>query len=137
MRFSSLTDRIRGDRVAAWDIHFAAWAAQARGEDVIVLSVGDPDFDTPEPVRDAAIAALHAGDTHYTPISGRPELRAALEEGRKQPLPVLYDIKVLPGSMTPGFDSWWRVGVAEVSTQPGVQRAYAAMRAEIQKTRDY
>lgn len=78
MRFSSLTDRIRGDRVAAWDIHFAAWAAKARGEDVIVLSVGDPDFDTPEPVRDAAIAALHAGDTHYTPIAGRPELRAAL-----------------------------------------------------------
>ena len=78
MRFSSLTDRIRGDRVAAWDIHFAAWAAKGRGEDVIVLSVGDPDFDTPAPVRDAAIAALHAGDTHYTPIPGRPELRAAL-----------------------------------------------------------
>ncbi|WP_448204635.1 pyridoxal phosphate-dependent aminotransferase [Azospirillum sp. sgz302134] len=78
MRFSSLTDRIRGDRTAAWDIHFAAWAALARGEDVIVLSVGDPDFDTPEPVRDAAIAALMAGDTHYTPIAGRPELRAAL-----------------------------------------------------------
>ncbi|MGY0791396.1 pyridoxal phosphate-dependent aminotransferase [Azospirillum argentinense] len=90
MRFSSLTDRIRGDRVAAWDIHFAAWTAKGRGEDVIVLSVGDPDFDTPAPVRDAAIAALHAGDTHYTPIPGRPELRAALarDVARRTGLPV-------------------------------------------------
>lgn len=65
------------------------------------------------------------------------ELRAALKEGRKQEGPVLYDIKVLPGSMTPGYDSWWRVGVAEVSTQPAVQQAYEAMRQNIARARKF
>ncbi len=64
------------------------------------------------------------------------ELRAALEDAKKQVKPVLYDIKVLPGSMTPGFESWWRVGVAEVSTQKRVQEAYAAMQEQAGKTRD-
>lgn len=65
------------------------------------------------------------------------ELRAALKEGRKQAGPVLYDIKVLPGSMTPGYDSWWRVGVAEVSTQPAVRQAYEAMRQNIARARKF
>jgi 3D-(3,5/4)-trihydroxycyclohexane-1,2-dione acylhydrolase (decyclizing) len=64
------------------------------------------------------------------------ELRDALKDAKKQEKPVLYDIKVLPGSMTPGFESWWRVGVAEVSTQSRVQAAYAAMQEQVKKTRD-
>jgi 3D-(3,5/4)-trihydroxycyclohexane-1,2-dione acylhydrolase (decyclizing) len=64
------------------------------------------------------------------------ELRAALKDAKKQTKPVLYDIKVLPGSMTPGFESWWRVGVAEVSTQERVQAAYANMQEQVKKTRD-
>lgn len=93
-------------------------------------------LDGPVMAIDYAKNAEAYGLKAYT-VRTVAELRAALEKGRRQPLPVLYDIKVLPGSMTPGFDSWWRVGVAEVSTQPDVQKAYAAMRAEIQKTRDY
>ena len=50
---------------------------------------------------------------------------------------MLYDIKVLPGSMTPGFESWWRVGVAEVSTQPRVQAAYADLMAHVKNTREF
>lgn len=46
MRFSPFVQRITGDGVAAWDIHYAAYEAQRRGEDVIILSVGDPDFPT-------------------------------------------------------------------------------------------
>ncbi|MBQ8202128.1 MAG: 3D-(3,5/4)-trihydroxycyclohexane-1,2-dione acylhydrolase (decyclizing) [Clostridia bacterium] len=65
------------------------------------------------------------------------ELRAALKEGREQPQPVLYDIKVVPGTMTPGYESWWRVGVAEVSTQPRVQAAYADLMAHVKDARDY
>ena len=65
------------------------------------------------------------------------ELRAALKEGREQSRPVLYDIKVLPGSMTPGFESWWRVGVAEVSEQPRVQEAYKDLMDHVKDTRDY
>jgi arginine:pyruvate transaminase len=76
--FSSLVDRVGGRSVSAWDIHYQAMAAARRGEDVIVLSVGDPDFATPDPIIDAAITALRDGDTHYTPIAGYPELRDAI-----------------------------------------------------------
>jgi arginine:pyruvate transaminase len=78
MRFSSLVNRIGGEAVDAWRIHSTALAAAERGEDVIVLSVGDPDFATPEPIVQAAIAALQAGDTHYTTVVGREALRQAI-----------------------------------------------------------
>jgi arginine:pyruvate transaminase len=80
MRFSPFVERIAGQGVAAWDIHFAAWQAQRNGEDVIILSVGDPDFATPDFITDAAVGALKAGDTHYTDIAGRPALREAIAE---------------------------------------------------------
>jgi arginine:pyruvate transaminase len=76
--FSSLAGRISGPSVSAWDIHYEAMAAARRGEDVIVLSVGDPDFPTPGPIVEAAVTALRAGDTHYTPLAGYPELRQAI-----------------------------------------------------------
>ena len=75
MKFSSLVSRIGGSRVDAWKIHAEADAAAERGEDVIVLSVGDPEFAAPEAITDVAIDALRRGDTHYTTIIGRPALR--------------------------------------------------------------
>ncbi|MHC8319971.1 aminotransferase class I/II-fold pyridoxal phosphate-dependent enzyme [Pseudomonas sp. GB2N2] len=80
MRFSPFVERISGDGVAAWDIHNAAYEAKRRGEDVIILSVGDPDFPTPDFITDAAIHALREGDTHYTEIAGRHALREAIAE---------------------------------------------------------
>ncbi|MDF3937098.1 aminotransferase class I/II-fold pyridoxal phosphate-dependent enzyme [Pseudomonas citronellolis] len=80
MRYSSLVDRMVGPGAAAWDIHYAAVAAQRAGEDVIVLSVGDPDFATPGFITDAAVASLQAGDTHYSDVAGRPELRQAIAD---------------------------------------------------------
>ncbi len=85
MRYSSLVDRMVGPGVAAWDIHYAAIAAQRAGRDVIVLSVGDPDFSTPDFITEAAITSLRAGDTHYSDVAGKPALRqaiAALHERR-------------------------------------------------------
>lgn len=78
MRFSSLTQRISGDGAAAWDIHYRALARQANGEDVLLLSVGDPDFDTPQPVVQAAIDSLLADDTHYTDVTGKRALRESI-----------------------------------------------------------
>jgi arginine:pyruvate transaminase len=78
MRYSSLVKRIAGDGADAWLVHYAARAAHERGEDVILLSVGDPDLDTPAPVVERAIECLHAGDTHYTPATGRRHLREAI-----------------------------------------------------------
>ncbi len=78
--FSPFVERIAGRGAEAWALHVEAMAAKRRGEDVIVMSVGDPDFATPPGIVEAAIAALRAGDTHYTPIVGQPSLRAAVAE---------------------------------------------------------
>ncbi|EEZ33393.1 aspartate aminotransferase [Brucella sp. NF 2653] len=51
---------------------------KAKGKDVIVLGAGEPDFDTPENIKQAAIAAINRGETKYTPVSGIPELRQAI-----------------------------------------------------------
>jgi aspartate/methionine/tyrosine aminotransferase len=84
MRLSALVDRISGEGADAWDTHYAAVAALDHGEDVIVLSIGDPPIDTPAPVIARAIEALQAGDTHYTPASGRTALRAAVARAHAQ-----------------------------------------------------
>ena len=55
-----------------------AKALKAAGEDIIALGVGEPDFDTPEHIKQAAIAAINAGDTKYTAVDGTPELKAAV-----------------------------------------------------------
>jgi octopine/nopaline transport system ATP-binding protein len=78
VKFSSLVNRVAGDGADAWRTHYAALAARDRGEDVIILSVGDPDLPTPQPVVEHAIARLRAGDTHYTPARGRFALREAI-----------------------------------------------------------
>jgi arginine:pyruvate transaminase len=80
MRFSPLVDRISGEGAAAWEIHYRGVRDQRAGRDVIILSVGDPDFDTPAPVTEATIAALRAGDTHYSDLLGLDELRAAIAQ---------------------------------------------------------
>lgn len=51
---------------------------QRQGRKVISLSVGEPDFDTPPHIKRAAIKAIEAGKTKYTPVSGIPELREAI-----------------------------------------------------------
>lgn len=78
MRYSPFVERISGESVSAWDIHYAAVEARGRGEDVIVLSVGDPDFATASDICETAVDALRAGDTHYTHVLGRPALREAI-----------------------------------------------------------
>jgi len=78
MRYSPLVKRIAGDGADAWLIHYEARAAHERGEDVILLSAGDPDLETPAPVVERAIERLRAGDTHYTPATGRQHLREAI-----------------------------------------------------------
>ena len=70
-------------------------------------------------------------------IHNSAELRAALEDAKQRTEPVLFDIKVLPKTMTPGFESWWRVGVAEVSKSESVRAAYDDMQKNIKKTFDY
>ncbi|MBQ7116964.1 MAG: 3D-(3,5/4)-trihydroxycyclohexane-1,2-dione acylhydrolase (decyclizing) [Clostridia bacterium] len=65
------------------------------------------------------------------------ELYEALEDAKKQTVPTLFDIKVAHKSMTDGYDSWWRVGVAEVSESERVHECYEDMKANIEKARLY
>jgi aspartate aminotransferase len=51
---------------------------KAAGRDVIGLGAGEPDFDTPDTIKDAAVAAIRAGQTKYTAVDGTPELKAAV-----------------------------------------------------------
>ena len=84
MKFSRLTDRVKGSAADVWDLHYLAKQAKERGEDVIILSVGDPDFDTPAAVIERALKALREGDTHYTSILGHAELREAIVERHRK-----------------------------------------------------
>jgi aspartate/methionine/tyrosine aminotransferase len=78
VKYSNLVERIQREGADAWNTHSAASAARDRGEDVIILSVGDPDLDTPQPVLERAIERLRSGDTHYTAVAGRELLRRAI-----------------------------------------------------------
>jgi arginine:pyruvate transaminase len=61
-----------------WEVHFAAWKRKEAGEPIIVLSVGDHDFDTPSETVEACVAAVRAGHHHYTQLPGVPRLREAM-----------------------------------------------------------
>ena len=80
MKFSALVDRVKGESVAAWTTHAEAREAQARGEKVIVLSIGDPELEIPAPVLARAIETLRAGDIRYAPAAGRLSLRKAIAQ---------------------------------------------------------
>ncbi len=70
-------------------------------------------------------------------VTNAEELYAALEDSKKQTVSTLFDIKVAHKSMTDGYDSWWRVGVAEVSESETVQKCYEEMKENIEKARLY
>src|SRR3954468_2846357 len=57
---------------------------KAEGQDVVGFGVGEPDFDTPQHIKDACIKALSEGFTKYTPASGIPELRQAIADKFKR-----------------------------------------------------
>ncbi|MCY7876857.1 3D-(3,5/4)-trihydroxycyclohexane-1,2-dione acylhydrolase (decyclizing) [Bacillus spizizenii] len=65
------------------------------------------------------------------------ELKAALEDAKKQEVSTLIEMKVLPKTMTDGYDSWWHVGVAEVSEQESVQKAYKAKEKMLESAKQY
>lgn len=78
MRFSHLVERIGGERADAWEIHSEAMRRQREGQDIILLSVGDSDHDTPPAIVQAAVDSLWAGRTKYTGSRGDLRLREAI-----------------------------------------------------------
>jgi aspartate/methionine/tyrosine aminotransferase len=65
---------------SAFSVLARAKELEAAGREVIHLEIGEPDFATPAHVTEAAIDALHAGETHYCPAAGLPDFRAAIAE---------------------------------------------------------
>ncbi|MGX7201382.1 3D-(3,5/4)-trihydroxycyclohexane-1,2-dione acylhydrolase (decyclizing) [Enterococcus plantarum] len=67
----------------------------------------------------------------------KEELIAALEDAKKQEKSTLIEMKVLPKTMSDGYDSWWHVGVAEVSKSLAVQEAYERSQKMLEKAKEY
>jgi len=85
----------------AFDVLNQAKALEAQGKSVIHLEIGEPDFDTPSPIIEAADAALRQGYTHYGSSQGLPELREAIavEASQVRGIPVSADrVIVTPGA---------------------------------------
>src|ERR671929_2121729 len=63
---------------SAFEVLARAKALERQGKQIVHLEIGEPDFDTPAHVKEAAKRALDAGATHYGPSAGLPELREAI-----------------------------------------------------------
>ena len=63
---------------------------QAQGKDIISLSIGEPDFDTPQFIKDAAYKAIKENFTHYTPVPGFLDLREAIATKFKRDNDLIY-----------------------------------------------
>ncbi|OBR69637.1 3D-(3,5/4)-trihydroxycyclohexane-1,2-dione acylhydrolase (decyclizing) [Paenibacillus oryzae] len=85
---------------------------------------------------DFAAHARSMGAAAYT-ARNASELEQALAQAKAEPGPVLVEIKVLPGTNTSGYESWWNVGVPEVSTGDKVLQAHAEMKKKRQEARPY
>ena len=84
----------------AFEVLAAAKAREAAGHDVIHLEIGEPDFDTPEHIVEAAVKALRSGAHHYTPATGIREFREVIarEITNSRGIPVEPDqVVVTPG----------------------------------------
>lgn len=85
---------------------------------------------------DFAASAAGYGVKTYR-VTSVEQLQEALKDAKKQTISTLIDIKVLPKTMTNGYESWWHVGVAEVSNSQSVQAAYESKVSNLQRARSY
>ena len=98
--FSRLVERLHSSTGDAWQVHDQAMQMKQRGEDVVILSIGDPDFRTPDPIIDNAVSHMRVGRTHYSPALGELSLRRAVAdyETRTSPHPCITDeVSIFPG----------------------------------------
>lgn len=85
---------------------------------------------------DFAMSAAGYGVKTYK-VNTMDELKEALEDSKKQTVSTLIDIKVLPKSMTDGYDAWWHVGIASTSSKDSVRNAYKNKAENLKKARRY
>ncbi len=85
---------------------------------------------------DFAMSAAGYGVKTYK-VNTMEQLAQALEDSKKQTVSTLIDIKVLPKSMTDGYDAWWHVGLASTSGKDSVRNAYKNKKENLEKARRY
>src|SRR5438105_13966329 len=86
---------------SAFEVLARAKALERAGREIVHLEIGEPDFDTPAHIKEAAKRALDAGATHYGPSAGLPELREAIAKhvAETRGVPVSPDeVVVTPGA---------------------------------------
>ncbi|HKD08623.1 MAG TPA: aminotransferase class I/II-fold pyridoxal phosphate-dependent enzyme [Bryobacteraceae bacterium] len=96
---------------SAFDVLSRARALEAQGCDVIHLEIGEPDFETPAHVIEAAKKAMDDGLTHYGPTAGLPEFRETIAEYVSRTRGIQADLKnviVAPGGKPIIFFPCWR-----------------------------
>ena len=76
--FSPLPGRLDQLGASRWAVHYRAMMRRAAGEDVLILSIGEPDTATPPDIVDEAVAAMRSGRTHYSSAEGEPAFLEAL-----------------------------------------------------------
>ncbi len=99
MNFAERMSRLGTE--SAFEVLARAKALERQGREIVHLEIGEPDFDTPAHIRDAAKRALDDGATHYGPSAGLPELREAIAKdvGSTRNIPVApEEIVVTPGA---------------------------------------
>jgi arginine:pyruvate transaminase len=103
MRYASVTDRLAGLAGAKWAVHARARAMKAAGDEIIELTIGEPDVPTPGVFLDAAAAAMRAGRTGYSNGRGEPAIVTALAArySARRGRPIGTDqVMCLPGTQT-------------------------------------
>ena len=150
LKYSRMTARLglpgRHKRADAtedvWRVHYDALARVDRGEDVIVLSVGDPDFDTPEYIIDHVVERLREGRTHYSAVAGEEGLRDAianLETAGTGKTFVREQILIFPGATAALYAVFAAIldeGDGVLVPEPmyiGYQGVFEAIGAEVQQ----
>ena len=78
MKLSDLAERVAGQPM--FQLLQEAQALERKGKNIIHFELGDPDFDTPKNISNAAIRAINEGYTHYAPSSGIHEFKLAVQE---------------------------------------------------------
>ncbi|RLA10482.1 MAG: aspartate transaminase, partial [Gammaproteobacteria bacterium] len=77
--FNDLSTRVRAIKPSpTLAVSNLASQLRAEGRDIVGLGTGEPDFDTPQHIKDAAIEAIKQGQTKYTAVDGTPELKQAI-----------------------------------------------------------
>src|SRR5688572_13761073 len=109
MRFASISERLKGLGSDKWFVHLEGVKRRTRGEDVIMLSIGEPDFPPPAAILDVVERQMRAGRTRYSNGRGEPEVLAAIaghyaaRTGRKIST---NQITFLPGTQTALFTTF-------------------------------